>query len=90
MAIFTHLVPVGIQQARASENGSDDARIFGRLESLLAELRTTRAANERAHLVRRIRACEDELALHLERSGRSMLAGAMVQRPIDGEPDDEL
>lgn len=90
MAIFTHLVPVAIEQARASSQPSEDARICGRLESLLSELRTTRAANERAHVVRRIRACEEELALHLERSGRSILAESMLRRTIDGESDDEI
>ena len=88
MAIFTHLVPVAIEQARAVSQTSEDARLCSRLESLLAELRTTRAANERAHVVRRIRACEEELALHLERSGRSMLAHAMVPRALEGETED--
>lgn len=90
MAVFTHLVPVAIEQARSTSGTPEDARIFARLDSLLAELRTTRAANERADLVKRIRACEDELALHLERSGRSALVPVMLHRPLDGEADPEI
>jgi hypothetical protein len=87
--VYTHLVPVTIEQARAGTgHGSDDARLLARLDALLAQLRITRG-KARHDVVRSIRACEDELVAHYDRSGRSMLAEAMLRRPLEGESEDE-
>lgn len=86
--VYTHLVPATIDQARlTSSKGDEDARLFARLDALLACVRSSRG-KEKAEALRQLRGCESELAAHFERSGRSILAEAMLNRPLDGEPDE--
>lgn len=86
MSVFTHLVSATIEEARAAHGGrgAEDARLLTRIEVLLDALRCARGG-ERARLTAQLRACEEELAAHLERSGRRILADAMLHRPLEGE-----
>jgi hypothetical protein len=86
MSAFMHLVSASIEEARAANGGrsADDARLLSQIASLLDELRDARGA-ERGPLVARLRAHQEELAAHLERSGRHLLADAMLHRSLEGE-----
>lgn len=86
MSIFTNLISAAIEGARASHGlcGAEDARLLARMSALLETIRASRG-EEREALVARLRSCEQELAAHLERSGRRLLADAMTHHALEGE-----